>query len=131
MLYSFAILRYDAQHMVDSILKTILFDLKHMPPASLSQLVFGLHLLRHRFDFMLGSIKLAQRSPARQIVCQINSSGVCIVILLVSFAEFSTMAKLCKQFYQGVATHLADEQKMYSVPNYTPATRQAIELVHS
>ena len=48
LLYSFAILRYDAQHMVDSILTRILFDLKHMSPASLSQLVYGLHLLRHR-----------------------------------------------------------------------------------
>ena len=47
-LYSFAILHCDHQHMVDSILTRILFDLKRMSPAALSQLVSGLHLLHHR-----------------------------------------------------------------------------------
>ena len=48
LLYCFAILHYDAQHLVDSILQRILFELKHMSPAALSQLVSGLTLLNHR-----------------------------------------------------------------------------------
>lgn len=48
LLYTFAILHFDAQQMVDSILRRILFDLKSMSPAALSQLVFCLHLLNHR-----------------------------------------------------------------------------------
>ena len=49
-LYSFAILHCDHQQMVDSILTRILFDLKRMSPAALSQLVSGLHVLHHRSD---------------------------------------------------------------------------------
>ena len=48
-LYTFAILNVDAQHMTDSILERIVYDLKSMSPASLSQLVSGLHLLNHRY----------------------------------------------------------------------------------
>ena len=46
--YSFAVLGCEAQHMTDVILESLVYDLKQMSPACLSQLVYGLHLLNHR-----------------------------------------------------------------------------------